>query len=229
MDELQQELRKARRKIEKVAQTDRFRGHVEIAARELEKHGKFVTGFKVTGKPYFYWPSVLGHGRAFSAISDVFRDRYVGFRGKLAMVHSGGLILGPPLLCSLQLPEGLVFMPSGKVPAPKLETSRYHTAYASREPLAIQASALQVSNGDPDQRLAIVIDDTVEDAGTALSICDLLQSQGFLVVEVACLYTLGSTGRKRLADRDIPVFSICAADREEIARTAEEVPLATTP
>lgn len=229
MDELREELRKARRKIAEVGQTDRFRGHVEIAARELAKHGKFVTGFKVTGKPYFYWPSVLEHGRAFSAITDVFRDRYVGFRGKLAMVHSGGLILGPPLLYSLQLPEGLVLMPSGKVPEPKLETARYHTAYASREPLAIQASALRAGSMEPDHRMAIVMDDTVEDAGTALSICDLLQDEGFLVVEVACLYTLGQTGRERLRERGIPVFSICSADREQIAQAADVVPLAATP
>ena len=145
------------------------------------------------------------------------------------MVHSGGLILGPSLLCELQLPEGLVLMPTGKVPEPKLETARYHTAYAAREQLAIETSALGCRSGEPDQKLAIVIDDTVEDGGTALSVCDLLESHGFLVVEVACLYTLGATGRDRLNERDIPVFSICSANRESIAQHADVVPTAATP
>jgi adenine/guanine phosphoribosyltransferase-like PRPP-binding protein len=223
LDVIHRELVKARRKIADVAATDRFNGHLQIAAQELVKHGKFVTGFKQSGKPYFYWPTVLQHGRAFSAIVDVFRDRYVGFRGKLIMVHSGGLVFGPVLLRDLQLPEGLVFMPTANVPSPKYETQPYRTAYASRGPLAIGHASLKGRNGDPDDHLAIVIDDAVEDGGTALSVCDLLEAQGFRVVEVACLYAIGDTGREALARRDIPVFSIRTETREEILARAEEV------
>ncbi|GIV99402.1 adenine phosphoribosyltransferase [Roseiflexus sp.] len=152
-----------------------------------------VPDFPVPGIQFKDITPLLQHGAAFKQVIDTLAARYEGRSlDAVVGVESRGFIFSAPLAYRLGI--GLVpIRKPGKLPWETFAVE-YDLEYGSNK-LEMHRDALA-----PGARV-VVIDDVLATGGTVAAACQLVETAGAVVEEVACLIELTLLkGRERLAN-----------------------------
>lgn len=143
---------------------------------------------------------LVGDPTAFAAVIEHWRARYVGQVDAVVGIDARGFIFGAALAHAL----GVGFVPvrkAGKLPGPTLQRS-YALEYGQAT-LAIQTDALGAGER------VVIIDDVLATGGTARAACELVESVGAVVVEVAVVLELSELkGRAKLTGRTVEALAL---------------------
>lgn len=187
---------------------------------EAKEIAQYLPYFPFKGIPRFYdIGGFLAEPKIFQKIVDIFVSRYsdIGI-DSVAGLDARGFILGPPIALALKKPF-LMMRKEGKMPN-SIKSSSYDTEYGKRSGMTVQKD--KIKEGDR----VLVIDDLVATGGTLSSAIQLVQMQGGIVVECACVVELkmfidppvdsGLPSRTKLFSDlklgDVPVWGLVSED-----------------
>ena len=146
--------------------------------------------------------------KAARLVIDTFAQRYIDSPvTHIAAVDARGFLLGSTLAYVLNKPLILI-RKEGKLPSP-VDSIEYNYEYAT--------GRLEIIKNSVDSHARVVIiDDVIATAGTAIAACQLLQSQGAKIEEVAAIVDLADlNGRVTLNKANVAVFSLCTLGGEQ--------------
>ena len=171
----------------------------EQVVRQLAARVRSVPDFPAPGILFRDITPILNDAASYRAAVDLFVETWRGREVEVcAGIESRGFLFAAPLALAL----GTGFVPirkSGKLPAAKFERS-YALEYGTAT-LEMHQDAVR-----PGQRV-LILDDLLATGGTAHAACELVESAGGLVVEVAFLIELAALGgRQKLAGRTVTSF-----------------------
>jgi adenine phosphoribosyltransferase len=147
--------------------------------------------------------SLLKDAAGFRRTVEALAERYAGQRiDKVASIEARGFMIGAPL--ALRLGAGFVLIRKrGKLPADTVGRDYEFEHGVGRVEMHTDAI-------EPGERV-LLLDDQLATGGTADAACSLIEDAGGQIVEccfVIELSTLG--GQRRLGQRGLAVFSLCA-------------------
>lgn len=171
----------------------------ERAVRELRAKVRDVPDFPVPGVLFRDITPILKDPAAYRTCIDLFAEHFDGSDVEVfAGIESRGFLFAAPLALRL----GRAFVPvrkAGKLPAEKVQRT-YALEYGEA---TIELHRDAVRRG---QRVA-VLDDLLATGGTAQAACDMIESLGGVVADVAFLIELEFlAGRDRLHGRRVTSF-----------------------
>ena len=168
---------------------------------DLEKLIRSVPDFPKPGILFRDITPLLLEPEAFSAVSDLFHERYAGREfDKIASIESRGFIFGSVLAYRL----GKGFIPlrkPGKLPW-KTVKEQYTLEYGEA------SLEMHIDAVDTGERV-LVVDDLLATGGTAAAAAKLIEGRGGLVEEISFLVELSDLGGRSKLDR-WPIHSFMA-------------------
>ncbi len=166
---------------------------------EFEKYIRNVPDFPIPGIQFKDITTLLRDGQAFQRVIDLLAERYAGHTlDAIVGIESRGFIFSAPLAYRL----GLGLVPVRK--PGKLPSSTYQLEYQ----LEYGTNTLEIHRDafTPGARV-IVVDDLLATGGTIRAACELVETAGGVVEEVAFIIELAFLGGRESLGT-YPVFSL---------------------